>query len=71
MHALKFHGTRTVGQVRVAPSGARTGTVGERTIFVQNTREQPARGPGVRCDWGITCLSIHYEEKKYQWYSKC
>ena len=51
MHALKLYGPRTGRQNSY---GAARG----RTIFVQNSlwtaREQPVRGPGVWCDWGIS-----------------
>ena len=58
MHALKFYGSRTERQILYGAARARTGPVGGRTIFVQNSpgisREQPVRGPGGWCDWGIT-----------------
>ena len=45
------------GKIRTAPHGARAGPVSGLTIFVQNSlwtaQEQPVRGPGVWCDWGI------------------
>ena len=54
MHALKLYGPRTGRQNSY---GAARGPVSGRTIFVQNNlwtaREQPVRGPGVWCDWGI------------------
>ena len=59
MHALTLYGPRTGRQIRTAPHGARVGPVSGRTIFNQNSlwtaREQPVRGPGVWCDWGLTC----------------
>ena len=58
IHALKLYGPVRGGKIRTAPHGARAGPVSGRTIFVQispgTAREQPARGPGVWCDWGIT-----------------
>ena len=43
------------------------GPVSGRTIFVRNSlwtaREQPLRGPGVWCDWGISCYAfIRYHD---------
>ena len=57
MHALKLYGPVRGGRIRTAPHRARACPVSGRTIFVQNSpwtaREQPVRGPGVWCDWGI------------------
>ena len=57
MHALKLYRPRTGRQIRTARHGASAGPVTGRTIFVQNSpgtgREQPVRGPGVWCDWGM------------------
>ena len=51
MHALKLYESRTGRQIRTAPHGSRTGPVSGRTIFLQNSHEQPGNSPyGARCD---------------------
>ena len=55
---IKLYGPVRGGNIRTKPHGARAGPVSGRTILVQNRpgtgREQPIRGPGVWCDWGIS-----------------
>ena len=51
MHALKLYGPRTGGQNSYG--AARDPWVDVRFLF-KTAREQPVRGPGVWCDWGIT-----------------
>ena len=72
-HAFKLYGPRTGGNIRTAPHGARAGPVSGRTVFVLKSpkssgtaREQPARGPGVWCDWGITVVTIRGNMASWQ-----
>ena len=50
MHALKLYGPRAGRQNSYG--AARAPWVDARFLF-KTAREQPVRGPGVWCDWGI------------------
>ena len=66
MHALKLYGRITR---RPNLYGAIQGPYGppwvEVRFLFKTAREQPVRGPGVWCDWGITCI-ISILEKWYK-----
>ena len=64
MHALKLYGSRTGRQNSYGAARGCVGPVSGRTIFVQNSlwtaREQPVRGPGVWCHWGISGIQCPF-----------
>ena len=73
IHALKLYGPRTGRQNSYGAARGRSGPVSGRTIFVQislgTAREQPERGPGVWCDWGIT-YEIATDLMSHEWVDK-
>ena len=57
MHALKLYGKAKFVRRRTRPLWAPW--VDVRCLF-KTSREQPVRGTGVWCDWGITGLVFHF-----------
>ena len=58
MHALKLYGLCTGRQNSYSAARVRASWVDVRFLF-KTAREQPIRGPGVWCDWGIKIQKLH------------